>query len=72
DEWCDDEKNEMLKDLFGENEDVDEDERDVKEMIRKEVEVAIGELVGSDSIVDGFKRRLMSQLREKGFDAGEY
>ncbi|MCI22750.1 DUF506 family protein [Trifolium medium] len=71
-EWCDDEKNEMLKELFGENEDVDEDERDAKEMIRKEVEVAIGELGGSDSIVDGFKRGLMSRLRDKGFDAGEY
>jgi hypothetical protein len=28
-------------------------------------------LVGSDSINDGFKRRLMSHLREKGFDVGE-
>ncbi|MCI11070.1 DUF506 family protein, partial [Trifolium medium] len=67
-EWCDNEKSEMLKGLFGGNEDIDEDERDAKEMIRKEVEVAI-ELVESDSIDDGFKRRLMSQLREKGHDA---
>ncbi|WJX22894.1 hypothetical protein P8452_12158 [Trifolium repens] len=69
-EWCDDEMSEMLKELFGGNEDVDEDEREAKEIIRKEVEVAIGELVGSDSINDGFKRRLMSHLREKGFDVG--
>jgi hypothetical protein len=69
-EWCDNEKSEMLKGLFDGNEDVDEDERDAKEMIRREVEVAI-ELVGSDSIDDGFKRRLMSQLREKDLDAGE-
>ncbi|WJX27245.1 hypothetical protein P8452_16089 [Trifolium repens] len=68
-EWCDNEKSEMLKGLFDGNEDVDEDERDAKEMIRREVEVAI-ELVGSDSIDDGFKRRLMSQLREKDLDAG--
>jgi hypothetical protein len=70
-EWCDDEKSEMLKELFGGNEDVDEDEREAKEIIRKEVEIAIGELVGCDSINDGFKRRLMSHLREKGFDVGE-
>jgi hypothetical protein len=69
-EWCDNEKSEMLKGLFDGNEDVDEDERDAKELIRREVEVAI-ELVGSDSIDDGFKRRLMSQLREKDLDAGE-
>jgi len=69
-EWCDSEKNEILKGLFGGNEDVDEDERDAKERIRREVEVAIG-LLGSDSF-PGFKRSLMSRLREKGFDAGEY
>jgi hypothetical protein len=70
-EWCDDEKSEMLKELFGGSEDVDEDERDAKEMIRKEVEDAIGEHVGSNSINDGFKRKLVSHLREKGFDVGE-
>ncbi|GAU29884.1 hypothetical protein TSUD_379740 [Trifolium subterraneum] len=69
-EWCDNEKSEMLKGLFGGNEDVDEDERDAKEIIRREVEIAI-ELVGNDSIDDGFKRRLMYRLREKGLDAGE-
>ncbi|MCH93069.1 DUF506 family protein, partial [Trifolium medium] len=67
-EWCDNEKSEMLKGLFDGNEDVDEDERNAKEMIRREVEVAI-EIVGSDLIDDGFKRQLMSQLREKGLDA---
>lgn len=70
-EWYDSEKNEILKGLFGGNEDVvDEDEKDAKERIRREVELAIG-LLGSDSF-PGFKRSLMSRLREKGFDAGEY
>ncbi|MCI85262.1 hypothetical protein A2U01_0106541, partial [Trifolium medium] len=40
-EWCDNEKSEILKGLFGGNEDVEEDERDAKEMIRREVDVAI-------------------------------
>ncbi|GAU29885.1 hypothetical protein TSUD_379750 [Trifolium subterraneum] len=71
-EWCDNEKSEMLNELFGGNEGVNEDERDAKEIIRKEVEVAIGDIVKSDSIDDGFKRKLMSHLREKCFDAGEY
>ncbi|KAK2394173.1 hypothetical protein QL285_056034 [Trifolium repens] len=47
-EWCDNEKSEMLKKLFGGNENVDENERDAKEIIRKEAKVEIGELVGSD------------------------
>jgi hypothetical protein len=64
-EWCDNEKSEMLKKFFGGNGNVDENERDAKEIIRKEAKVEIGELVGSDSIVDGFKRILMSQLRKK-------
>ncbi|XP_058728099.1 uncharacterized protein LOC131599869 [Vicia villosa] len=64
------EKIEMLKNLFNGNEDVEEDERDDKERIRREVEVAIGGLVGSDTSFPGFKRWLMTQLREKDFDAG--
>ncbi|XP_058726655.1 uncharacterized protein LOC131598023 [Vicia villosa] len=64
------EKIEMLKNFLDGNEDVEEDERDDKERIRREVEVAIGGLVGSDTSFPGFKRWLMSQLREKGFDAG--
>jgi hypothetical protein len=68
---CDNEKSEMLKKFFSGNGNVDENERDAKEIIRKEAKVEIGELVGSDSIVDGFKRMLMSQLRKKGFDEGQ-
>lgn len=65
------EKREMLKGLFGGNEE-DVDERDEKEKIRREVEIACGELVGNDSSFPDFKRWLMSRLRDKGFDAGEY
>ncbi|XP_061340788.1 uncharacterized protein LOC133287239 [Gastrolobium bilobum] len=59
---------EMLQGLFAGNEVDDEDERDAKEKIRREVELACG-LVGEYSL-PGFKRRLMSRLREIGFDAG--
>jgi len=65
-EWSDSEKMEMLRSLFSGNEEDDVDERDAKEKIRKEVEVACG-VVSNNS-----KRRLMSKMREKGFDAGEY
>ncbi|KAK7245932.1 hypothetical protein RIF29_40786 [Crotalaria pallida] len=61
------EKREMLAGLFAGSDD-DEDEKKVKEKIRREVEVACG-VVGEYSM-QGFKRRLMTQLREKGFDAG--
>ncbi|KAL9320772.1 hypothetical protein ACSQ67_012611 [Phaseolus vulgaris] len=63
-EWSDSEKMEMLRSLFSGNEEDDVDERDAKEKIRREVEVACG-VVGNNS-----KRHLMSQMREKGFDAG--
>ncbi|OIW13841.1 hypothetical protein TanjilG_31730 [Lupinus angustifolius] len=61
------EKRKMLEGLFA-GSDVDEDERKVKEKTTKEVEVACG-IVGDYSL-HGFKRRLMTHLREKGFDAG--
>ncbi|TKY72221.1 hypothetical protein E2542_SST00960 [Spatholobus suberectus] len=64
-ECSDLEKREMLRSLLqGNGGDDGEDERDAKEKIRREVEVACG-VVGKSS-----KRRLMSWLREKGFDAG--
>lgn len=63
-EWSDSEKREMLHSLFYGNEGDDEDEWKAKEKIRREVEVACG-VVGKNS-----KRRLMTWLREKGFDAG--
>ncbi|KAE9594735.1 hypothetical protein Lalb_Chr18g0056911 [Lupinus albus] len=66
-ECSDSEKKEMLEGLFSGSDD-DEGERKVKEKIRREVEVACG-IVGDFSIT-GFKRGLMTQLRDKGFDAG--
>ncbi|RDX75116.1 hypothetical protein CR513_45047, partial [Mucuna pruriens] len=60
-ELSDSKKREMLQSLFYGNEG---DERDAKEKIRREVEAAT-EVVGNNS-----KRRLMSCLRDRGFDAG--
>ncbi|XP_054779446.1 uncharacterized protein LOC129287266 [Prosopis cineraria] len=68
DDWSgSDEKKEKLKSLFEGNE-IDGDDRNAKEKIRREVEVAYGS-VGEKSSLE-FRRRLMSRLRGKGFDAG--
>lgn len=67
-ECSDSEKKGMLQGLFAAT--GSDDERKEKEKIRREVELACG-LVGEDYSFPGFKRRLMSQLREKGFDAGQ-
>lgn len=69
-ECSDSEKREMLQGLFAGNNEggEDENERDDKETIRGEVELLLA--CGNNSM-PGFKRRLMSRLREKGFDAGE-
>ncbi|KAK7359855.1 hypothetical protein VNO77_01820 [Canavalia gladiata] len=64
-ECSDSEKREMLQGLFYGNQD---DEKDVKETITREVEAA-SRFVGNYNL-ESFKRRLMSRLREKGFDAG--
>ncbi|KAI5414505.1 hypothetical protein KIW84_040126 [Lathyrus oleraceus] len=64
-EWYDySEKKEILQEIFG-----DADDDNVKEKIRREVEVAI-ELVAGDKSSPEFKRLVMSRLRERGFDAG--
>ncbi|CAL5199573.1 unnamed protein product [Lathyrus oleraceus] len=68
-EWYDySEKKKILQEIFG-----DDDDDNVKEKIRREVEVAI-QLVAEDKAEDkssrGFKRLVMSRLRESGFDAG--
>ncbi|KAI4298768.1 hypothetical protein L6164_032286 [Bauhinia variegata] len=63
---CD--KKEILQSLFAGDEEDDEEDRDGKEKIRGEVERSYG-LVGDKSSPE-FKRRLMTWLREKGFDAG--
>ncbi|CAK8564434.1 unnamed protein product [Lathyrus sativus] len=65
-DWYDySEKKEILQEIFGD----DDDDYNVKEKIRREVEVAI-ELVAGDKSSPGFKRLVMSSLRERGFDAG--
>ncbi|KAL5576324.1 hypothetical protein UlMin_018023 [Ulmus minor] len=62
--WSDSEKIDKLKSLFGGGDDDD----DVKGKIFAEAELAC-DLAG-DASSPGFKRRLMTHLREKGFDAG--
>ncbi|MCI91828.1 DUF506 family protein, partial [Trifolium medium] len=59
------EKKEILQEIF----DAADDE--VKEKIRREAELAI-QLVAGDKTSPGFKRLVMSRLRERGFDAGNY
>lgn len=61
--------NSEIKDLlrgFLEN----EENGDVKKKIRVEVELACG-VIGDKSSSPEFKRRLMTSLRERGFDAGK-
>jgi len=64
-EWYDyEEKKDILKEIFGGDEDL------VKEKIRREVELAI-QVSGGDKSSSGFKRMIMSRLREIGLDAGK-
>ena len=69
-ECSDSEKREILQGLFAGSEGGDEGERNAREKIRGEVELAC--VPAGDSSLPEFKRRLMTRLREKGFDAGEY
>ncbi|KAK2412890.1 hypothetical protein QL285_048040 [Trifolium repens] len=63
-EWYDySEKKEILQEIF----DAADDE--VKEKLRREVELAI-QIVAGDKSSPGYKRLIMSSLRERGFDAG--
>ncbi|MED6219333.1 hypothetical protein PIB30_034767 [Stylosanthes scabra] len=63
-ECFDSEKMESLQDLFSRGD-------DEKELIRREVEVAVASgVAGEETSSPEFKRKLMSRLREKGFDAG--
>lgn len=61
----DSEKKELLRNFFSHNGD------DVKRKIHDEAEVACGVINGGVSSSD-FKRRLMTLLRQKGFDAGNF
>ncbi|GMI93277.1 hypothetical protein like AT1G12030 [Hibiscus trionum] len=62
--WSESETKSMLLDLLRYDE-----EDDVKQMVRKETEHACEMSVGH-GLSEDFKRRLMSHLRDKGFDAG--
>jgi hypothetical protein len=59
------EKKEILQEIFYAADD------EVEEKIRREAEFAI-QLVAGDKTSPGFKRLVMSRLRERGFDAGNY
>jgi len=64
-QWYDyEEKKDILKEIFGGDDDF------VKEKIRREVELAI-QVSGGDKSSTGFKRMIMSRLREIGLDAGK-
>ncbi|KAI3895330.1 hypothetical protein MKX03_035831 [Papaver bracteatum] len=67
DEFMDDsETKDMLKDLLLGFQDGDSQ---VQRKIRDETELAVKD-IGMSSSGDGFKRRLMTRLRQRGFDAG--
>ncbi|KAF8409639.1 hypothetical protein HHK36_005717 [Tetracentron sinense] len=64
--WSDSETKEMLQSLLGG--DVSDPDDEVKLTIRAETELAC-RIIGNSSS-EAFKRRLMTRLRERGFDAG--
>lgn len=64
-------KNDVLKNFLIGNVNDGDDDHMIKRKIRDEVEVAYGMIGLVDKGSQGFKRRLMTHLREKGFDAGE-
>lgn len=73
DQSSDSENREMLQGLLLEDQNEDDEDdglQNVKKNIRGEVEIAY-RLVG-DKSSPGFKRRLMTRLRQRGFDAGQY
>ncbi|XP_022723949.1 uncharacterized protein LOC111280755 [Durio zibethinus] len=65
--WSGSETKDTLKSLVGNNI-YDGNEDDVKHKILEQTELAYGSL--RDRSSEGFKRQLMSRLRDKGFDAG--
>lgn len=62
----DSEKREILEGIF------DDDDGDAKEKIRREVQLAWGLVAEKDNSSPQFKQQLMSLLRYRGFDAGQY
>ncbi|OVA10059.1 Protein of unknown function DUF506 [Macleaya cordata] len=68
--WSDSETKEMLQGLLGFDHGLKEVDSDIKRRIRAETELACGFIGSSSSSEEGFKRRLMSRLRDRGLDAG--
>ncbi|GAU27893.1 hypothetical protein TSUD_159870 [Trifolium subterraneum] len=64
-EWFDYSEKEILQEIFGCGYDV------LKERVRREIEIAIRIVVGDKSSYE-YKCLIMSCLRERGFDAGNY
>ncbi|XP_022721047.1 uncharacterized protein LOC111278687 [Durio zibethinus] len=66
--WSDSETKDMLKSLVGDKICDGNEDDDVKQKILVQTELAYWGAENMSS--EGFKRRLMSRLRDKGFDAG--
>ncbi|XVF75244.1 hypothetical protein PTKIN_Ptkin13bG0171900 [Pterospermum kingtungense] len=70
--WSDSKTKDTLKSLVGNNicdhGNEEEDDDDVKHKIFEQTKIACGSVCNVSS--EGFKRKLMSHLRDKGFDAG--
>ncbi|CAJ1941442.1 unnamed protein product [Sphenostylis stenocarpa] len=64
-EWFDSEKREILEMIFGGG-----DDGDLKQIIRREAQLALEHVRENENESPQFKRQLMSHLRERGFDAG--
>lgn len=67
--WSDSLTREMLQSLIGGDDGNDDGDDDVKRKIRDELEVKCRSLENCQA--EGFKRRLMTLLRRRGFDAGK-
>ena len=67
--WSESDTKHMLQSLL--NDTHNDKQEDVKQKIHKETELACRLIIG-DMLSEGFKRQLMSHLRDKGFDAGQF
>ena len=68
--WSESDTKHMLESLLSNAHDGNQEE-DVKQKIRNETELACRMIIG-DRLSEDFKRQLMSHLRDKGFDAGQF